>query len=41
MSEFDLVREAEAAGFTGVRTTLRRHGGVVPPAVELLADVPA
>ncbi|CAL9602308.1 2-methoxy-6-polyprenyl-1,4-benzoquinol methylase, mitochondrial [Actinosynnema sp. ALI-1.44] len=41
VSEFDLVREAEAAGFTGVRTTLRRHGGVVPPAIELLAEVPA
>ncbi|MFC6090638.1 class I SAM-dependent methyltransferase [Saccharothrix lopnurensis] len=40
-SEYDLIREAEQAGFAGVRTSLHQYGGVVPPAVRLLADVPA
>ncbi|QFZ17260.1 class I SAM-dependent methyltransferase [Saccharothrix syringae] len=40
-SEFDLIREAEQAGFANVRTSLHQYGGVVPPAVQLLADVPA
>ncbi|QQQ77690.1 methyltransferase domain-containing protein [Saccharothrix sp. 6-C] len=40
-SEYDLIQEAEAAGFTGVRTSLHQHGGVVGPAVQLLAHVPA
>ncbi|MFD1147336.1 class I SAM-dependent methyltransferase [Saccharothrix hoggarensis] len=40
-SEYDLMREAEAAGFTDVRTSLRQYGGVVPAAVELFAHVPS
>ncbi|GAA1282389.1 class I SAM-dependent methyltransferase [Saccharothrix xinjiangensis] len=40
-SEYDLIREAEQAGFTTVRTSLHQYGGVVPPTVQLLADVPA
>ncbi|MGM1064793.1 class I SAM-dependent methyltransferase [Saccharothrix sp. Mg75] len=40
-SEYDLMREAELAGFANVRTSLQRHGGVLPPTVQLLADVPA
>ncbi|MFI9813600.1 class I SAM-dependent methyltransferase [Saccharothrix variisporea] len=41
VSELELVREAEAAGFTNVTTSLYQHGGVVPPAVQLVAEVPA
>ncbi|MEV0678143.1 methyltransferase domain-containing protein [Actinosynnema sp. NPDC050436] len=41
VSESDLIAEAGAAGFTDVRTSLQQHGGVLPAAVLLLADVPA
>ncbi|GAA3459200.1 class I SAM-dependent methyltransferase [Saccharothrix longispora] len=40
-SEYDLMREAEQAGFADVRTSFHQYGGVVPPAVQLLAHVPA
>ncbi|MEU5690491.1 class I SAM-dependent methyltransferase [Actinosynnema sp. NPDC020468] len=41
VSESDLVREAESAGFTAVSTSLQQHGGLIPPAVQLVANVPA
>ncbi|WP_433269759.1 class I SAM-dependent methyltransferase [Actinosynnema sp. CS-041913] len=41
VSEYDLIKEAEAAGFTEVRTSLQQHGGMIPPAVQLFANVPA
>ncbi|MEU4802681.1 hypothetical protein [Actinosynnema sp. NPDC023587] len=41
VSESDLVKEVEAAGFTDVRTSSHQRGGVLPAAVGLLADVPA
>lgn len=41
VSEYDLIKEAEAAGFTDARTSLQQHGGVLPPTVQLLAHVPA
>jgi len=40
VAEYDLIGEAGAAGFTDVRTSLQQHGGL-PPAVQLLAHVPA
>lgn len=39
VSEYTLIKDAEEAGFTGVRTSLQRHGGMVPPAVQLFASV--
>ncbi|GAA3858047.1 class I SAM-dependent methyltransferase [Saccharothrix violaceirubra] len=41
VSEFDLMVEAETAGFVDVRTSLQHYGGLQPPVVLLLASTPA